>query len=117
MTQSPLSITPFAGTVRIVFKGETIAETTNAMVLREGSRPANYYIPRTDVVMARLEPTSHQTYCPYKGDASYHSIVTPKGVARDAVWSYERPFDVAAGIAGLLSFYESEVDRIEVIPA
>jgi len=117
MSQGPIRITPFSGTVRIVFKGEIIAETKNAMMLYEGSRPVNYYIPRGDVAMGRLEPTSHQTYCPYKGDASYHSIVTPKGVARDAVWSYERPFDVAAGIAGLLCFYESEVDRIEVIPA
>lgn len=116
MTQSPISIAPFAGAVRVIFKGEVIAETKSAVTLREGSRPVNYYIPRADVLMERLQATTHQTYCPYKGDASYHSIVTPKGIARDAVWSYERPFDVAVGIAGLLAFYESEVDLIEAIP-
>ena len=51
--------------------GETIADTRHALTLREASYPAVAYTPRTDVQMAKLERTSHATYCPYKGDCSY----------------------------------------------
>ena len=63
-----------------------------------GELPAVHYIPRKDVDMAALTRSETQTYCPYKGDASYFGI--PVGGARsaDAIWIYEASFDAVAEI-------------------
>jgi uncharacterized protein (DUF427 family) len=63
--------------------------------------------------MARLEPSTHTTHCPYKGDASYFHLKTEDGIVENAVWTYEEPFPAVAAIKGYLSFYTSRVDRIE----
>ena len=93
--------------VKVSSKGEVIAESSDAIALKEGSYPVVYYIPRKDVKMDRLEPTQHHTHCPHKGDASYFSL---KGGAPDSVWSYEQPFDGVKQIAGLLAFYPDKFD-------
>ncbi len=78
--------------VVVTLAGRTIADTREALALREANYPAVFYIPRKDVDMALLERTDHSTYCPYKGEVSYFSI--PLGGARgaNAVWSYEAPY-------------------------
>lgn len=100
---------------RIVVKlGDTvIADTTDALTLREASYPAVHYIPRADVDMAALERSDTHTYCPYKGDASYFSI--PAGGERsvDAIWTYETPYDAVAPIKDHLAFYPSRIDQID----
>jgi hypothetical protein len=54
-----------------------------------------------------LVPVEVQTFCPYKGLASYCDI----GDAQRAVWSYEHAWDGVQRISGLLSF---EPDKISV---
>ena len=51
-----------------------VADTCNALTMREASLPAVQYIPRMDVDMSLLQRTDHATYCPYKGDCAYYSI-------------------------------------------
>ena len=101
---------------RVVVKvaGRTIADTKNALALKESSYPVVQYIPRKDVDMSLLERTEHTTYCPYKGDASYYSI--PLGGVRtiNAVWSYEAPFAAMAQIKDHVAFYPDRVDSIEI---
>jgi uncharacterized protein (DUF427 family) len=97
----------------VTFQGEVIAESGEAIAMREGSYPVVYYIPRKDVKMDRLERTSHRTHCPFKGDASYFSL---KDGPANAVWSYEAPYDEMAAIKGLLAFYPDKVDSISVLP-
>lgn len=60
--------------VRVVIAEETVAETRRPYLLFETSLPTRYYIPRADVRMDVLEPTSMTTRCPYKGIASYWSV-------------------------------------------
>jgi len=97
--------------VQVIFRGEVIADTRDAVALEEGAYPVVYYIPREDVRMERLERTAHMTHCPYKGDASYYSI--QDGPA-NAVWSYEQPKQNVLSIRGLLAFYPDKVDSIAV---
>jgi uncharacterized protein (DUF427 family) len=54
--------------------------------------------------MAFLKRSAHKTRCPYKGEASYFSLVTSDDTAENAVWTYESPFPVAKEIAGYLAF-------------
>jgi len=97
----PITIEPTQGRV-IVKQGDTvIADTTDALTLREAKYPAVHYIPRKDANLALLEASAHHSYCPYKGDASYLSA---PGLP-NAIWSYEQPYDAVAEIAGHLAFY------------
>ncbi|MBA2936551.1 DUF427 domain-containing protein [Sphingomonas sp. CGMCC 1.13654] len=111
----PITIEHNAGRVIVTLGGKVIADTTDALILREASYPAVQYIPRKDVDMAALERTDHASYCPYKGDAAYFSI--PAGGERsvNAIWTYEAPYDAVAAIEDHLAFYPDRVDAIEEI--
>ena len=56
-----------------------------------------------------LQPSSHETYCPYKGDASYYSLRDDERSADDAVWTYRTPYDAVAEIADHVAFYPQHV--------
>ncbi|CAM3602189.1 DUF427 domain-containing protein [Bordetella sputigena] len=99
--------------VVVSLAGRVIADTREALTLREANYPAVQYIPRKDVDMASLERTDHATYCPYKGDCSYYSIPHGGERATNAVWTYEHPYPAVARIAGHLAFYPDRVDAIE----
>lgn len=83
--------------------------------MREAGYPPVQYIPRADVAMRRLIRTARASHCPFKGDASYFSIVSGGTTADKAVWSYKQPFPVMAEIAFYLAFYPKRVDKIEEI--
>ena len=113
----PITVTPARGRVTVIAAGRTIADTRGALILKEAAYPPVYYIPRKDVDMARLQRTTHQTYCPYKGECNYYSI--PLGGERsvNAVWTYEAPYAAVAEIKDHLAFYPDRVDAIEERPA
>src|SRR6202142_949854 len=70
----PITIQPNPKRALVSLAGPVIADTREALTLREASYPAVQYIPRKDVDMALLERTQHHTYCPYKGNCAYYSI-------------------------------------------
>jgi uncharacterized protein (DUF427 family) len=109
----PISIERNPARVVVTLDGKVIADSTEALTLREASYPPVQYIPRKHVDMAALERSATGTYCPYKGDAAYFSI--PAGGARsiDAIWTYEAPFDAVAEIKDHLAFYPDRIDAIE----
>jgi uncharacterized protein (DUF427 family) len=109
----PITIEHTANRVMVSTAGRVIADTRDALKLREGSYPAVLYVPRKDVDMTLLERTDHTTYCPYKGDCSYFSIPLGGARATNAVWSYENPYEAVASIKGYLAFYPDRVDTIE----
>ena len=112
----PITIQRNPHRVVVSVGGRTIADTQDALVLREAAYPAVQYIPRKDVDMSLLQRTDHATYCPYKGDCAYFSI--PAGGARsaNAVWTYEAPFAAVAAIKDHLAFYPDRVDAIDQRP-
>lgn len=109
----PITVERNPRRVLVKLAGRVIADTREALTLREANYPAAQYIPRKDVDMARLERSEHATYCPYKGDCAYFSI--PSGGERltNAVWTYENPYPAVAQIKGHLAFYPDRVDVIE----
>ncbi|HEY4124766.1 MAG TPA: DUF427 domain-containing protein [Rhizomicrobium sp.] len=109
----PITVTPNPKRITVSVNGKIIASTAHALVLKEASYPAVQYIPRSDANMAMLERTSHSTYCPYKGDASYYSIPSRGDVGTNAVWTYEHPHDAMGEIKDYLAFYQDRVDIIE----
>jgi uncharacterized protein (DUF427 family) len=111
----PITVAPTGAHVTVHVNGIKVAETDNALSLAESTYPVAQYIPLADVDQALLEPTQTQSYCPFKGDASYYSVRTPDGhTETDLIWTYEDPYDAVAGIAGHVAFYP---DRAEITVA
>ena len=98
--------------VKVLVAGEVIADTEDALTMRESDHPPVYYIPRRHVRMDRLVRSLHQSHCPYKGDASYFSIPAGGDRSLNAVWSYETPFEAMAQIKDYVAFYPDRVDEI-----
>jgi uncharacterized protein (DUF427 family) len=112
-SEHPITIEPSASRVRVIVGGKTVADTRAALTLRESDYPAVQYVPREDVDMSLLERTAHESYCPYKGEASYFSIPSGGERSANAVWTYEKPYDAVAPIKEYLAFYPDRVDVIE----
>jgi len=95
---------PISESVRVSASGELIAESSQAVEVREDGQPERYYLPRQDVRMDKLRPSSTTTDCPFKGRASYFSIDLGGNVLEDAAWSYEAPYDEHAALRGHIAF-------------
>jgi uncharacterized protein (DUF427 family) len=114
----PISIQHNPARIVVSAAGRVVADTGNALTLREADYPAVQYIPREDVDFSQLERTDHTTYCPYKGDCSYYSIPAGGKKSVNAVWSYEEAFSAVVQIRGHVAFYPDRVDEIaEQLPA
>jgi uncharacterized protein (DUF427 family) len=110
----PISVQKNPARVRVTAGGAVIAETSDALLLREANYPPVNYVPRKDADMALLERTHHTTYCPYKGECAYYSITAAGPAGVNAVWSYENPYPAVAEIAGHFAFYPNRVEISEV---
>jgi len=112
----PISIQRNPARIIVSVAGRAIADTRNALTLREAAYPPVQYIPAEDVDFSQLERTDHVTWCPYKGDCNYYSVPAGGNKSVNAVWSYEDPFPAVGQIRGHVAFYRERVDAIEVLP-
>jgi uncharacterized protein (DUF427 family) len=108
----PISIEHNPARVVVTVAGRVVADSRNALTLREASYPPVQYLPPEDVDFSQLERTAHATYCPYKGDCNYHSIPAGGKKSVNAVCSYEDPFPAVEQIRGHVAFYPERVDEI-----
>ncbi len=108
-----IKIRPADGTWVVRAGGAVLGESDNALELIEGDYPAVIYFPRDDIAMDFLDDSEQKTTCPWKGDASYFSIVTKSTTLENAAWSYETPKDDVSAIAGYLAFYVSDKVAVE----
>lgn len=111
----PITIEPSHARVVVAVAGTEIADSRNALSLREAGYPPVLYIPRKDADMSLLSRTEHATYCPYKGECSYYSITIGGEKSVNAAWTYELPYAAVAAIQGHLAFYPNRVDRLEIV--
>jgi uncharacterized protein (DUF427 family) len=106
-----ISILPSSRHVVVELDGVVVADSTHPTFLHETGLPTRTYLPKVDVRMDLLVATDTSTRCPYKGTASYWSVVLAHGDPHeDAVWSYPAPLRESAPIAGLMAFYDTLVD-------
>lgn len=105
-----IEIEPCPRWVRVIFNGETIADSKGVLLLREIGLVPTYYFPREDVRMDLMAPTDHHTQCGYKGEASYWTLKVGDRVAENAAWGYLDPLPLAADIKGYVGFYWKLMD-------
>jgi uncharacterized protein (DUF427 family) len=106
-----LLLHPFPRRVRAEVGGETVLDTERGQLLHESNLLPVLYVPLEDVRRELLEPTSHRTFCPFKGHAAYWTVRAGGEVRENAVWGYPEPLDDASWLQGLVAFYPDRLDR------
>jgi acyl-CoA thioesterase-2 len=107
-----IDISPFPNPVRVRLGDLVLAETKRAILVEETDHKPVLYVPEEDVFDELFGPTDHHTVCPFKGQASYRSLVGDGVLEDNVLWYYPEPFDEVAGIAGHVAFYDNRV-RVE----
>lgn len=95
-----IELHPFNQRVQVHVDGKLLAESINALELRERGYPPRYYFPREDVRMDLLTLSETATHCPFKGNTVYFSLRDNKDIA----WSYEHPIEMMEALAVRVSF-------------
>jgi uncharacterized protein (DUF427 family) len=108
-----ITVTPAEGTWVVRAGGAVIGESTRALELAEDGYDPVIYFPRDDIAMAFLDRTDHSTSCPFKGTASYYSIVSRSATYQNAVWTYEDPIGDVAAIKDHLAFFTHDGITVE----
>jgi len=108
MQKPHITIEKLPTTWRIHAKGRDLGRSQNVLRLTEGPHKPVYYIPRDDLDMALFSKTDHSSHCPFKGDASYFTILND---LENVAWSYEAPIESVAEIKDHIAFY---TDRVTV---
>lgn len=96
--------------VQVDLDGVPLADTTSAYLLFETRITPRFYIPRADVRMELLTPSSTKSTCAYKGHASYWSVAVAGQDHPDLAWTYEQPLSGVTEIAGHVAFFDERVD-------
>ncbi|MGB3736413.1 MAG: DUF427 domain-containing protein [Ilumatobacter sp.] len=108
-----VDVLPSSKHVRVLVDGVVVADSVRSSVLYEASLPPRYYVPQVDVRMDLLASTDTESQCPYKGWAHYWSVTVDGATHEDIAWGYRTPLPESVGVAGLVCFYNEQVD-IEV---
>lgn len=103
-----------SSSVKVVLNGQTVAESSNAVMLLEPGQPIRYYLPIADTRVELLRPSDTTSRCPYKGLANYYSMQVGGRTFEDIVWSYRAATLESEKISGMVSFYNEKVDAIFV---
>lgn len=97
--------------VRVELDGVELARSSSPVMVFETGLPTRYYLNRTEVRFEHLVPSATVTRCPYKGTTTgYWSVVVDGVVHDDLAWCYDYPTRQLSPIAGLVSFYNEQVD-------
>jgi uncharacterized protein (DUF427 family) len=97
--------------IRVVVDGFPVADSVDALRVLETAGAPVYYLPPADVRMDLLQPTSHHSFCEWKGEASYWSIALPDRTIPNVAWAYKAPMAGYEVIRDYLAFYAALVDE------
>lgn len=109
-----ITLQPATRRWRVFFNNHVIADTDDALILREAGLAPVVYFPRQDVAMEYMGRTSRHSFCPHKGDAAYYTLTLGGQVLENVAWSYEDPYDQVGPIRERIAFYPGEVEIYEI---
>ncbi len=107
-----ITIEPHPKRVTVTVGGQTVADSSRVLALREGSLRPTLYFPKEDVQQSALKSSTLSSHCPFKGDASYYHLQVNDMLVENAVWTYKEPIAEVAQIQDYVAFYESKVDAL-----
>ena len=109
-----LAIAPAEGRMQALLDGAVIADSADAIAMTEQNHDPVFYFPRGDVRMDRLTRTGHDTFCTFKGHASYWTTEAGGRREENVAWSYEAPYDEIREITGMIALYQDRM-KLEVL--
>jgi len=83
------------------WNGEIIAQSDATIVVEN-----NHYFPRVAVNEHLLAESPTTSFCPWKGEASYYSLIVDGETNEDAAWYYADPKEKAASIIDHIAFWK-----------
>jgi uncharacterized protein (DUF427 family) len=103
--------------LRVTVGGTVLVDTADTVIVFETSLAPRLYVSPAQVWTDVLRRSDTVSYCNYKGDATYWSVVVDDGVYEDVAWSYEDTPPESLPIRGYLSFDDARADVIAELPA
>ena len=110
----PPAVEPVGEEVVVVLGGVEIVRTSTALRVLETSHPPVYYVPADAVLAGVLAGTERQSWCEFKGMASYVTVTAGGRREVDAGWTYPAPTRGYARLAGHVAFYPARMDSCSV---
>ncbi len=107
-----VDVRPTSRRVRVTAADTEVADTRGALLLSETGLPNRYYLPARDVRTELLAPSATHTVCPYKGQASYRTLLAGETRVADVAWHYPQPLEDARRIAGYYCFHAEGVQTV-----
>ncbi len=87
--------------MKATWNGETLAESNDTIVIEN-----NHYFPKSSIKENLFKKSDTHSSCPWKGEASYFSIVVNGQENKDAAWYYPEPKDAAKEIKDYVAFWK-----------
>ena len=109
-----IEILPLQGRVTIRHNGRVLASSTQAKVMFETRLAPAIYFPPQDILANLTDPTTLQTFCPFKGTAGYRDLILDDQHIQNAVWMYDTPMQEAVEICAIL-FQLTQHSRLPAI--
>lgn len=110
----PPSIEPSDEEIVVVLGGVEVARTSASFRICETSHPPTYYLPLDAFISAALRPVPGQTFCEWKGLASYFDLVGGSREVAAGAWTYEQPTAGYRDLVGHVALYPGKVDACTV---
>ena len=110
----PPRVEPCSKRIQVVFNEITIADSKRTQRVLETSHPPVYYIPPEDISMEYLQATQGKSFCEWKGNAGYYTVIVGDKQANNAAWYYPNPTVTFASIKDYVAFYPNLMDACYV---
>ncbi|MDU9005131.1 DUF427 domain-containing protein [Sedimentitalea todarodis] len=105
---------PLKGRVTASRNGTVLASSESALVMYETRLPPAIYFPENDIAAPLSELTELQTFCPFKGTASYRDLEVSGEHLPNAVWSYLSALPESHAIQGHYGFMPDVVTDMDL---
>ena len=110
----PPRLEPTSQQIRVLVADLVLADSRRCWRVLETSHPPVYYIPPADIALAYLHKTAQQSWCEWKGNAGYYTVIVGERQIVNAGWFYPNPTLAFAPIRDHVAFYASKLDACYV---
>jgi uncharacterized protein (DUF427 family) len=110
MTSSRFHFTCHPARIRVLFQGHELADSADVIALSEAGHDPVWYFPKEDVQMSSLRANASRTTCPWKGDATWYTIMRDGHLIEDVAWSYDHPKEDAEILGDRIAFDPRHVE-------